>query len=434
MRTNFTPEQRRDQAMASSEAVIRNCVHCGFCTATCPTYVLLGDELDSPRGRIYLMKEMLENQQQPTPQVVKHIDRCLSCMSCLTTCPSGVHYGHLIDHARTYIEANYRRPLLDRIMRQVLAAVLPYPARFKRALGLASLARPLMPILRRVKALQSLSAMLALAPTKPIKGLPTKGAAAEGIGLGRVAMLGGCAEPVLRPEIGRAAASLFSRMGYEVVVAPNAGCCGALVHHLGQEDAALASARRNVDAWIDEIEGAGLEAIIVTASGCGTMIKDYGFMLRSDPAYASKAERVSSLAMDICEFVAAKGLPPVMRSQSLIVAYQSACSLQHGQKVTRAPQDLLKSAGYEVRQPAEAHLCCGSAGTYNILQPVIAAKLGERKVAHLAKLSADVIATGNIGCATQISLRTQTPVVHTVQLLDWATGGSAPDPFSSHPS
>jgi glycolate oxidase iron-sulfur subunit len=247
-------------------------------------------------------------------------------------------------------------------------------------------------------------------------------------------MLGGCAEPVLRPEIGRAAASLISRMGYEVVVAPNAGCCGALVHHLGQEDAALASARRNVDAWIDEIEGAGLEAIIVTASGCGTMIKDYGFMLRSDPAYASKAERVSSLAMDICEFVAAKGLPPVMRSQSLIVAYQSACSLQHGQKVTRAPQDLLKSAGYEVRQPAEAHLCCGSAGTYNILQPVIAAKLGERKVAHLAKLSADVIATGNIGCATQISLRTQTPVVHTVQLLDWATGGSAPDPFSSHPS
>jgi glycolate oxidase iron-sulfur subunit len=434
MRTNFTPEQRRDPAMASSEAVIRNCVHCGFCTATCPTYVLLGDELDSPRGRIYLMKEMLENQQQPTPQVVKHIDRCLSCMSCLTTCPSGVHYGHLIDHARTYIEANYRRPLLERIMRRVLAAVLPYPARFKRALGLARLAQPLAPLLRSIRALQSLSAMMALAPTKPIKGLPTKGAAAEGIGLGRVAMLGGCAEPVLRPEIGRAAASLISRMGYEVVVAPHAGCCGALVHHLGQEDAALASARRNVDAWTAEIEGAGLEAIIVTASGCGTMIKDYGFMLRSDPAYAAKAERVSSLAMDISEFVSAKGLPPVTRAPNLIVAYQSACSLQHGQKVTRAPQDLLKAAGYEVRQPAEAHLCCGSAGTYNILQPEIASQLGERKVAHLAKLSADVIATGNIGCATQMSLRTQTPVVHTVQLLDWATGGPAPDPFSSHPS
>lgn len=433
MRTNFTPEQRRDPAMAASEEVIRNCVHCGFCTATCPTYVLLGDELDSPRGRIYLMKEMLENQQQPTPEVVKHIDRCLSCMSCLTTCPSGVHYGHLIDHARTYIEANYRRPLLDRIMRGVLAAVLPYPARFKRALGLARLARPLMPILRQVKALQSVSAMMALAPTKPINGLPTKGAAAKGISLGRVAMLGGCAEPVLRPEIGRAAASLISRMGYEVVVAPNAGCCGALVHHLGQEDAALASARRNIDAWMEEIEGPGLEAIIVTASGCGTMIKDYRFMLRSDPAYAAKAERVSSLAMDISEFVSAKGLPPVTRAPNLIVAYQSACSLQHGQKVTRAPQDLLKAAGYEVRQPAEAHLCCGSAGTYNILQPVIAAQLGERKIAHLAKLSADVIATGNIGCATQISLRTQTPVVHTAQLLDWATGGPAPEPFASHP-
>ena len=434
MRTNFTPEQRLDPAMAASEEVIRKCVHCGFCTATCPTYVLLGDELDSPRGRIYLMKEMLENQQQPTAEVVKHIDRCLSCMSCLTTCPSGVHYGHLVDHARTYIEANYRRPLLDRITRRVLAAVLPYPTRFRFALGLAAVARPFTPILRSIKALQSLSAMLALAPTKPAKGPPTKGAPAQGTRFGRVAMLGGCAEPVLRPEIGRAATSLISRMGYEVVVAPNAGCCGALVHHLGQEAAALASARRNVEAWMAEIEGAGLEAIIVTASGCGTMIKDYGFMLRSDPAYAAKAERVSSLAMDISEFVAAKGLPPVTRMPDLIVAYQSACSLQHGQKVTRAPQDLLMAAGYQVRQPMEAHLCCGSAGTYNILQPVIAAQLGERKVAHLAKLSADVIATGNIGCATQIAARTGTPVLHTVQLLDWATGGPAPEPFSSDPS
>jgi glycolate oxidase iron-sulfur subunit len=434
MRTNFTPEQRLDPAMAASEEVIRKCVHCGFCTATCPTYVLLGDELDSPRGRIYLMKEMLENQQKPTAQVVKHIDRCLSCMSCLTTCPSGVHYGHLVDHARTYIEANYRRPLLDRLMRALLAAVLPYPARFRFAIGLAKLARPLVPVLRAIKPLQSLSAMLALAPTKPAKGLATQGAGAEGTRLGRVAMLGGCAEPVLRPEIGRAAANLISRMGYEVVVSPSAGCCGALVHHLGQEAAALASARRNVDAWMAQIEGAGLEAIIVTASGCGTTIKDYGFMLRSDLAYAAKAERVSSLAMDISEFVAAKGLPPVTRTPDLIVAYQSACSLQHGQKVTRAPQDLLIAAGYQVRQPAEAHLCCGSAGTYNILQPVIAAQLGDRKVAHIAKLSADVIATGNIGCATQIASRTGTPVLHTVQLLDWATGGPAPEPFSSHPS
>ena len=438
MRTSFTPEQRRDPAMAASEAVIRKCVHCGFCTATCPTYVLLGDELDSPRGRIYLMKEMLENQQKPTAEVVKHIDRCLSCMSCLTTCPSGVHYGHLVDHARAYIEANYQRPLLDRLTRRVLAAVLPYPRRFRIAIGLARLAQPLLPalspILRSVKALQPVSAMLALAPTKPANGLPTKGAEAQGARLGRVAMLGGCAEPVLRPEIGRSAASLISRMGYEVVVPPSAGCCGALVHHLGQEEAALASARRNVDAWMDEIEGQGLEAIIVTASGCGTTIKDYGFMLRADPAYAAKAERVSSLAMDISEFVAAKGLPPVTRAPNLIVAYQSACSLQHGQKVTRAPQDLLTAAGYQVRQPAEAHLCCGSAGTYNILQPVIAAQLGDRKVAHIAKLSADVIATGNIGCATQIASRTGTPVLHTVQLLDWATGGPAPEAFSSHPS
>ncbi len=434
MRTTFTPEQRLDPAMAESEAVIRACVHCGFCTATCPTYVLLGDELDSPRGRIYLMKEMLENQQKPTAEVVKHIDRCLSCMSCLTTCPSGVHYGHLVDHARTYIEAHYRRPLLDRLARRVLAAVLPYPERFRFALGLAALARPLSAILRSIKALQSLSAMLALAPTKPAKGLATKGAEAEGMRLGRVAMLGGCAEPVLRPEIGHAAVSLISRMGFEVVVSSIAGCCGALVHHLGQEEAALASARRNIDAWMAEIEGPGLEAIIVTASGCGTMIKDYGFMLRSDPAYRAKAERVSRLALDISEFVAAKGLPPVTRPLGLIVAYQSACSLQHGQKVTRTPQDLLTAAGYQVRQPAEAHLCCGSAGTYNILQPVIAGQLGDRKVAHLAKLSADVIATGNIGCATHIASRTGTPVLHTVQLLDWATGGAVPEPFASHPS
>lgn len=421
MQTRFTPEQLADPAMASSEGVIRKCVHCGFCTATCPTYALLGDELDSPRGRIYLIKDMLENQRKPGPETVKHIDRCLSCLSCMTTCPSGVNYMHLVDHARAYIHENYGRPWHERALRRLLAWVLPYPGRFRAALLLARLGRPFAPLIAGVK---PLAAMLAMAPKQVPAPVAAENASVPGA-KGRIALLQGCAEPVLKPEYRAAAIRLLNRAGYDVVFAAGEGCCGALVHHMGREADGLDAARRNVDAWMREIDGGGLAAIVVTASGCGTTIKDYGFMLRNDPAYAGKAALVSGLAKDISELLAQIDLPPG-NGRGLTVAYHPACSLQHGQKVTDAPKRLLAAAGYAVRTPAEAHLCCGSAGTYNILQPEIADQLGDRKASHLDRLQADVIATGNVGCAMQIARFGDTPVVHTIELLDWATGGPAP--------
>jgi glycolate oxidase iron-sulfur subunit len=425
MQTRFPPEALADPAMRASESVIRACVHCGFCTATCPTYVLLGDELDSPRGRIYLIKDMLENRREPSAEVVKHVDRCLSCLSCMTTCPSGVNYMHLVDHARAYIHEHYERPSVDRFFRRLLAAILPYPERFRWALTFAPLGRPFGPLLRRVAALKPLAAMLDLAPRRlpaPVLAQSTRVPGAKG----RVALLQGCAEPVLRPEFRAATVRLLGRCGYDVVFASDEGCCGALVHHMGREGDALTAARRNVDAWMAEIEGAGLDGIIVTASGCGTTIKDYGFLLRGDPAYAERAARVSALAMDVSEYLARIGLPPVAHSRGLTVAYHPACSLQHGQKVTAAPKRLLEQAGYTVRTPAEAHLCCGSAGTYNILQAEIANQLGLRKAQAIDELQPHVIATGNVGCATQVARFSGVPVVHTVELLDWATGGPRP--------
>jgi len=432
MRTNFSPEQLAEPAMASSEAVIRKCVHCGFCTATCPTYVLLGDELDSPRGRIYLMKEMLENERKPTPEVVKHLDRCLSCLSCMTTCPSGVNYMHLIDHARAYVEERYRRPWHERATRGLLATVLPYPGRFRWAIALGSLARPLGPLFARIPALKPLAAMLALVPDAPPAAVTRTPEVPRATRKGRVAILRGCAEPVLNPAVRAATERLLARCGYAVADIRGEVCCGALVHHMGRDAASLEAARRNVDAWTREIEGEGLDAIVITASGCGTTIKDYGFMLREDPAYAEKAARVSALARDISELLfSLQPDLPAGDGRGITVAYHAACSLQHGQKVTEAPKLLLAGAGYAVRTPVEAHLCCGSAGTYNILQPEIAGQLGARKVANLERLAADVIATGNIGCAVQIGQRASIPVVHTVELIDWATGGPMP-PALSH--
>lgn len=429
MKTEFSPELLAQPAFSSSETIIRKCVHCGFCTATCPTYVLLGDELDSPRGRIYLIKDMLEQDRMPTAEIVKHIDRCLSCLSCMTTCPSGVNYMHLVDHARAYIEERYRRPIRERAIRALLAWVLPHPRRLRAALALARLARPCEPLLRKVSALRPLSAMLALASAHlPPKADSTNALVARP--KGRVALLQGCAEPVLRPQFRQAAVRLLNRAGYDVVFAPGEICCGALAHHMGRERDSFTNARRNVDAWERLRESGGLDAVLVTASGCGTTIKDYGYMLREDPAYAERAAAISALTKDITEFLQDVELP-AGDGRGITVAYHAACSLQHGQKVTEAPKRLLAHVGYIVRTPAEAHLCCGSAGTYNILQPEIAGQLGDRKVANIERLEADVIATGNIGCATQIGIRTALPVVHTVELLDWATGGPPPAAFSS---
>jgi glycolate oxidase iron-sulfur subunit len=421
MQTAFTADQLKDPDTAASEAVIRKCVHCGFCTATCPTYVLLGDELDGPRGRIYLMKEMLEQEARPTAEVVRHIDRCLSCLSCMTTCPSGVHYGHLVDHARAYVEDRYRRPWRERVIRALLAWVLPHPGRFRLALALARLAKPARPLFGK----GPLGAMLALAPERatPRPALEHTGPSAP---KGRIALLQGCAEPVLKPEIREAAVRLLHRAGYEVVFAVGEGCCGSLVHHMGRKDEALVAARRNVDAWTAEIEGRGLDAIVITASGCGVTIRDYGFMLRDDPAYAERAARVSALACDVSELLSRIDLPPMAAPEALTVAYHPACTLQHGLKLTEEPKRLLERAGFQVRTPVDAHLCCGSAGTYNILQPEIAGQLGERKVRTLEDWAPDVIASGNIGCLVQIGMRAAAPVAHTVELLDWASGGPRP--------
>ncbi|MCK5747270.1 MAG: glycolate oxidase subunit GlcF, partial [Oricola sp.] len=403
---------------------------CGFCTATCPTYVLLGDELDSPRGRIYMIKDMLENDKPASSKVVKHIDRCLSCLSCMTTCPSGVHYMHLVDHARAHIEKTYRRPYFNRLTRNVLAAVLPYPERFRASLYAAKIGRPFAGLFKTIAPLKAFGAMLELAPKtierpSAVSQPGTHAPVAEK--RGRVAILTGCAQPVLKPGINEATIRLLTRLGVEVVVPEGEGCCGALVHHMGREEQAMADARRNVDAWMRQVDRGGLDAIIITASGCGTTVKDYGWMLREDAAYAGKAARVSELAKDITEYLASIELPEPAVKSNLTVAYHSACSMQHGQKITAAPKNLLKAAGFQVKDPAEGHLCCGSAGTYNIMQPEISAQLKTRKVRNIEATKPDAIATGNIGCITQIASGTDIPILHTVELLDWAYGGPKPD-------
>jgi glycolate oxidase iron-sulfur subunit len=434
MQTNFSPAVLEDSHMRASEKIVRTCVHCGFCTATCPTYLLRGDELDSPRGRIYLIKDMLENQRPATALEVKHVDRCLSCLACMTTCPSGVHYMHLVDHARAYIEATYRRPFVDRLLRATLARVIPSRGLFRAALLLAKMGRPFTPIVSAVPDHGAkLAAMLALAPKAIPARVQTEGpgefrAPGARAARRRVALLTGCAQAVLAPDINAATIRLLNRAGVDVVLPKGEGCCGSLVHHMGREARALAQARANIDVWTREIDGGGLEAIVVTASGCGTTIKDYGFMLRDDPAYAEKAARVSALARDVTEYLTGLDLP-FANPEKLVVAYHSACSMQHGQKITDAPKLLLRRAGFTVRDVPEGHICCGSAGTYNLLQPEIAGQLRARKVANIARVKPDVIATGNIGCITQIGSGTAIPIVHTAELLDWACGGPRPAPM-----
>jgi glycolate oxidase iron-sulfur subunit len=394
--------------------------------------VTLGNELDSPRGRIYLIKDMLENGRPADEEVVRHVDRCLSCLSCMTTCPSGVNYMHLVDHARAHIEKTYKRPFMNRFLRGVLAQVLPYPGRFRAALKLAKLGKPFAPLLRKSDALKPMAAMLDLAPQNLPAAVPIETvSAAKGEKRGRVAILNGCAQPVLNPGINAATLRLLNRFGIEVVTPKGEGCCGSLVHHMGREEQALEQARHNVDVWTREIEAGGLDAIIVTASGCGTTIKDYGYMLRLDPAYQDKAARVSALAKDITEYLTGIDLPEPDAPQALTVAYHSACSMQHGQKIVRQPKDLLSKAGFTVKEPLEGHLCCGSAGTYNIVQPEIAAKLRDRKVKNIEATGAALIATGNIGCMTQIATGSKLPIVHTVELIDWAYGGPKPVALSS---
>ncbi|MFT4959427.1 MAG: glycolate oxidase iron-sulfur subunit [Paracoccaceae bacterium] len=422
MQTTFTPEQLKDPAIEMSNAILRSCVHCGFCTATCPTYQVLGDELDSPRGRIYLIKDMLENNRVPDAKTVLHIDRCLSCLACMTTCPSGVHYMHLVDHARAYIEDNYKRPFGDRALRWILAQILPYPTRFRLALLGAKIGRPfagLMPDAR-------LRAMLEMAPKQipPVsRNDDPQSFAPKTAKKMRVALMTGCAQKALNTDINDATIRLLRRLGCEVVVAKGAGCCGALTHHMGKVEDSHKSAAANIRAWSAEMAGDGLDAIVINTSGCGTTVKDYGHMFRNDPL-ANEAKAVSDIAMDISEVLMKLDMP--QGSQDLTVAYHAACSLQHGQQIKTYPKDLLKRAGFRVVEPADSHLCCGSAGTYNLMQPEISKQLKARKVKTLEAKSPDVIAAGNIGCMMQIGSATEIPIVHTVELLDWATGGPKP--------
>ncbi|MBA4324673.1 MAG: glycolate oxidase iron-sulfur subunit [Rhodobacter sp.] len=423
MQTNFTPEQLADPGIARANQILRSCVHCGFCTATCPTYQVLGDELDSPRGRIYLIKDMLEAGRPADEKTVKHIDRCLSCLACMTTCPSGVHYMHLVDHARAHIEKTYRRPVMDRLLRAVLARVIPYPGRFRLALLAARIGKPFAWMIPDAR----VQAMLRMAP----KTIPPVSRnddpqvfAAQGERRMRVALMTGCAQKALNTDINDATIRLLRRLGCEVVVAKGQGCCGALTHHMGKADLSHASAAANIRAWMAERRAGGLDAIVINTSGCGTTVKDYGHMFRTDPL-AEDAATVAGLARDISEVLTAIGLPQGA-PKGLRVAYHSACSLQHGQQIKSAPKDLLKRAGFEVVEPADSHLCCGSAGTYNLLQPAISAELKRRKVQTLEARSPQVIAAGNIGCMMQIGSGTEVPVVHTVELLDWATGGPQP--------
>ncbi|MEM5467509.1 glycolate oxidase subunit GlcF [Celeribacter marinus] len=425
MQTNFTPEQLTDPAIERANEILRSCVHCGFCTATCPTYAVLGDELDSPRGRIYLIKDMLENDRPADEKTVKHLDRCLSCLACMTTCPSGVHYMHLIDHARVHVEKTYKRPMMDRLLRWTLARIIPYPSRFRLALLGAKIGKPFRHLIPDPR----LKAMLAMAP-KVIPPVSRNDDAqvfpAVGERKKRVALMTGCAQKALDTDINDATIRLLTRLGCDVVVAKGAGCCGALTHHMGKESMSHASAAKNITAWMTEVHGEGLDAVVINASGCGTTVKDYGHMFRNDPL-AADAATVAGLAKDVSEVLMTLDLAAHCdTSKDIKVAYHAACSLQHGQQIKTYPKDLLKQAGFAVTEPRDSHLCCGSAGTYNLLQPEISQNLKERKINTLSEKTPDVVATGNIGCMMQLGGGMNVPVVHTVELLDWATGGPKP--------
>jgi glycolate oxidase iron-sulfur subunit len=428
MQTEFTAAQLADPQLEEANAILRTCVHCGFCLATCPTYLILGDELDSPRGRIYLAKEILETGRPATPQVVKHLDRCLTCLSCMTTCPSGVDYAHLIERARVDVESRSSRRLGDRLLRRFLALLVPYPSRFRIAVAGGKLARPfrrLMP--------GRLKAMVAMAPRRI--GMPSpvdkpQVFPAVGPRRKRVTLLPGCAQQVLRPQINEASVRVLTRHGCEVVVARGSGCCGAVVLHMGEEAAARRTAKDNIAAWLKEIEGDGLDAIVFNASGCGVSLKDYGHLLRHDPQWAEPARRVAAISKDISEVLLGLNLRPAVPEPNITVAYHMACSMQHGLGLRGPAKQLLAAMGFDVREPAEAHICCGSAGSYSVLEPELADRLRTRKVSHLEAVRPNVIAAGNIGCINHIAAATAIPVVHTVELLDWMTGGRKPAELS----
>jgi len=426
MQTNFTKKQLQDSNISSADGILRKCVHCGFCNATCPTYQIVGDELDGPRGRIYLIKDMLENEKPANEKIAKHIDRCLSCYACMTTCPSGVNYMHLVDHARNHIEKTFVRPFFDRFIRNLLSKILPSPTLFRMAGYSARLFYPfrfLFP--KRIKN------MLKYMPNSfPVSRQENKEIYSPvGKTYARVALLTGCVQRVISPQINDATIDILNRHGVEVIVPKKVDCCGSLNHHLGKEELAHKSFINNINSWFKWYEEKNLDAILVTTSGCGTTLKDYGYIFRDHPdkELRRKAKMVSSLAKDVTEYLGKNiKLNYVKKDKKFTIAYHSACSMQHGQKIHSQPMDLLKKTGNEIVEIPDGHLCCGSAGTYNLLQDEMAAELLKRKVSNIDKVKPDFISTGNIGCMTQISSGTKIPIVHTIEILNWYTGGEKP--------
>ena len=430
METKFSEKQLENKDNKSSEKILRKCVHCGFCNATCPTYNLLGDELDGPRGRIYLIKNMLENNKPANEKIVKHIDRCLSCYSCMTTCPSGVNYMHLIDHGRSYIEKNYTRPLNERLIRNFLSWSLSKSSNFKFISILTLLIRPFTFFFPK-----KISRMINLMPINfPKKKLPQKEvyfALNRKTPVARVALLTGCVQKVISPQINESTIRILNRHGVEVIVPKQIQCCGSLNHHLGKEKIAKETFKNNINFWYEEYINGGLDAIISNTSGCGTTLKDYGFIFRFDKEFKKKAKKVSELTKDISEYlyqnVKLNFVPNKKINKKYKIAYHSACSMQHGQKIHKEPFNLIKKTGNEVFEIPEGHICCGSAGTYNLLQSEIAQDLLKNKIFNIEKIKPEIISTGNIGCINQIATKPKIPILHTVEIMDWYTGGPKPD-------
>ena len=426
MQTNFTKKQLQNPEVKNTEGILRKCVHCGMCNATCPTFQVLGDELDGPRGRIYLIKDMIENNKAPTEKVVKHIDRCLSCYACMTTCPSGVNYMHIIDHGRNHIERHYKRPWFDRNLRNILSYILPRANVFLTMGLLVKLIKPLAFLLpAKLKDMVSLMPTSFPKPQHKVKKVYSP----EGKVYARVILLTGCVQKVISPQINDSTINILNRHGVEVHVAQELSCCGSLNHHLGKEKLAHKSFVQNINVWSEICSKQPIDAILVNTSGCGTTLKDYGFIFKDHPdkELRRKAKQISELAKDITEYLGKNiKLNFVPQEKKYKIAYHSACSMQHGQKVHAQPINLLKQSGNDILEVPDGHLCCGSAGTYNLLQGTMAKELLKRKVENINKIEPDFISAGNIGCITQIATGTQTPIVHTVELLDWFTGGNKP--------
>ena len=406
MQTTLAEPFRNTPEGDTAERILRNCVHCGFCLATCPTYQILGNELDSPRGRIYLMKQVLEGAA-PTAKTQLHLDRCLTCRTCETTCPSGVEYGKLLDIGRRLVEEKAGRGRSQTTARTALKTGLSSPMLFNTALKLAQSVRDFLPNTLKSR----------------IPAAEAAGDWPQAVHARHMLVLQGCVQPGLKPNINAATARVLDRIGISLIAAPEAGCCGALAHHLNDIEDGLNAARRNIDAWTPHLD-AGMEAIVVTASGCGVMVKDYGWLLRHDPAYAEKAARVSAATQDISEILVAErdALASLTALRSRLsakkIAYHPPCTLQHGQKLSGGVEALLTQAGFELTPVAEKHLCCGSAGTYSILQPAIAGALKTRKLGHLQAGAPEMIVTANIGCLTHLQSGSLIPVRHWVELLD----------------